>query len=175
MNIFSVYATPNSKIDSPNKIHVHKDLRHPMITKVINKSKDLKSIYRPSVRGVPGDGQDVTWLSHWMCGHKLEGGDEVTVYTISQFQVKEWGIQLVYYEQGAEMSTTERFFPYVIAGDLSHQLLLGIYFMLCYTNVNACTFRNMLDSVWYNSDDTEVFDEITGMLFVVLFDFNFSN
>ncbi|PRQ25291.1 hypothetical protein RchiOBHm_Chr6g0281951 [Rosa chinensis] len=91
--------TNNVNIDGP---------LHPTITVVINKSKGLKWIYGPLFSGVPGEGKDVIWLSHWKFGNRLTCGDEVTIliYTKSDFKVKECGIQLVYYDEKDHVTST---------------------------------------------------------------------
>ncbi|RXH87843.1 hypothetical protein DVH24_034743 [Malus domestica] len=76
LNFFYVYAKSNND-DSP-EINADNDLPHPVIMKVSNKSKVLKWIYGPTFLCVPGDGQDVIWLSHWKFGNKLEVGDDLT-------------------------------------------------------------------------------------------------
>lgn len=77
--------------------------------KISNKSKGLKWIYGPSCYGIPDDGNDVTWLSHWKFGNRLECGDEVTVsvFTHPPFLVKECGIQLVHEREVEIMSTQD--------------------------------------------------------------------
>ncbi|CAL9006552.1 unnamed protein product, partial [Prunus brigantina] len=70
----------------------------PIVTRVRNKSKGLKWIYAPTCYGIPGEGEDMIWLSLWKLKEQvhLEGGDEVVVSVIMQpwLQVKEFGIQL---------------------------------------------------------------------------------
>ncbi|KAM5562864.1 hypothetical protein ABKV19_017845 [Rosa sericea] len=102
LNVFSVIAQSNNNDSDPLTNIVNIDgSRHPTITVVINKSKGLKWIYGPKFCGVPGEGKDVIWLSHWKFGNRLTCGDEVTIliYTKSDFKVKECGIQLVYYDE----------------------------------------------------------------------------
>ncbi|KAL6289856.1 hypothetical protein ACE6H2_007366 [Prunus campanulata] len=69
-----------------------------MITRVRNKSKGLKWYYSPTHYGIPGEGEDMIWLSHWKFqDDHLEGGDRVVVSVVTQtcFRVKELGIQIV--------------------------------------------------------------------------------
>ncbi|XP_021823782.1 uncharacterized protein LOC110765043 [Prunus avium] len=101
LNVFSVYAKSNS--DSPKNINANvESIPNPIVTavKVSNENgKNLKWVYVPSFFGVPGDGKDMVWLSHWRLGSQLlDRGDRVTVsvFTSFEFQVKEYGIQLVY-------------------------------------------------------------------------------
>ncbi|CAL9006541.1 unnamed protein product [Prunus brigantina] len=82
-----------------------------MITRVRNKSKGLKWYYAPTHYGIPGEGEDMIWLSHWKFKDEhLEGGDQVVVSVRMThcFQVKELGIQFVQVEQESHnmMSTT---------------------------------------------------------------------
>ncbi|KAK9944052.1 hypothetical protein M0R45_009637 [Rubus argutus] len=102
LNVFSVITKSNNNDSDPMTNIVHIDgSEHPTITVVSNKSQGLKWIHGPMFFGVPGEGKDVTWLSHWRFGDRLKGGDEVTIliYTKSEFKVKECGIQLVYYDE----------------------------------------------------------------------------
>ncbi|BBH09933.1 Disease resistance protein TIR-NBS-LRR class family [Prunus dulcis] len=130
LNIFAVYSESNN--DSPNKINVnYRIFPYPIITEVSNKSKGVKWIYGPTFFGVPGDGQDAIWLSHWKFGNQLESGNEV----------KECGVQLVYeqeQEQEENMmnsqhnnnNKTDTFYPHVIGGDLSSfEVRPGTYFL----------------------------------------------
>ncbi|XP_021801334.1 disease resistance-like protein CSA1 [Prunus avium] len=81
-----------------------------IITSVSNKSKGRKWIYGPIFYGIPGEGEDMIWLSHWKLGRlvRLDGGDQVVVSVITQpsLQVKEFGIQLV-------QVSTDSYYPYV--------------------------------------------------------------
>ncbi|XP_024161437.2 disease resistance protein RUN1 [Rosa chinensis] len=109
LNVFSVIAQSNDNDSDPmtNNVNIDGPL-HPTITVVINKSKGLKWIYGPLFSGVPGEGKDVIWLSHWKFGNRLTCGDEVTIliYTKSDFKVKECGIQLVYYDEKDHVTST---------------------------------------------------------------------
>ncbi|KAL6289843.1 hypothetical protein ACE6H2_007353 [Prunus campanulata] len=91
LKVFAVYTKRAS--DSPWA------LPGPLITRVRNKSKGLKWIYAPSHCGIPGEGEDMIWLSHWKLEEEvhLDGGDEVLVSVIMEpwLQVKEFGIQLL--------------------------------------------------------------------------------
>lgn len=112
LNVFSVYAKSNS--DSPKNINANvESIPNPLVTavKVSNENgKNLKWVYVPSFFAVPGDGKDMVWLSHWslLGSQLLDRGDRVTVsvFTRFEFQVKEYGIQVVY-EQEKKMSTPE--------------------------------------------------------------------
>ncbi|KAK9944051.1 hypothetical protein M0R45_009636 [Rubus argutus] len=102
LNVFSVITKSNNNDSDPMANIVNIDgSYYPTITVVSNKSQGLKWIRGPKFFGVPGEGKDVTWLSHWRFGNRLKGGDEVTIliYTKSEFKVKECGIQLVYYDE----------------------------------------------------------------------------
>ncbi|ONI22393.1 hypothetical protein PRUPE_2G126200, partial [Prunus persica] len=91
LKVFAVYTKHAN--DSPWA------LPGPMITRVRNKSKGLKWIYAPSHCGIPGKGEDMTWLSHWNLEEEvhLDGGDQMAVSVIMEpwLLVKEFGIQLV--------------------------------------------------------------------------------
>lgn len=101
---------------------------HPLFTKIHNKSKDLKWIYVPSCFGILEVDEDLIWLSHWkLFGSQLEGGDAVSVSIVMEgggggFEVKECGINLVYYKQ-LQGNNTCPYSPYVVGGDLSEYLL----------------------------------------------------
>ncbi|ONI22315.1 hypothetical protein PRUPE_2G121000 [Prunus persica] len=92
---FVVYS--NAGYDSP--IIQHNCLPH---IRVKNKSKGLRGAYEPSHYGIPGEGEDMIWLSHWSLeDDQLQGGDEVVVSVImkSGLLVKELGIRLVQVQQ----------------------------------------------------------------------------
>ncbi|XP_008232411.2 PREDICTED: protein SUPPRESSOR OF npr1-1, CONSTITUTIVE 1-like [Prunus mume] len=92
---FVVYS--NAGYDSPIFHHNY----WPHIT-VKNKSKGLSKVYEPSHYGIPGEGEDMIWLSHWSLEDEpLQGGDEVVVSVImkSGLLVKELGIRLVQVQQ----------------------------------------------------------------------------
>ncbi|CAL8120941.1 unnamed protein product [Prunus armeniaca] len=88
--VFVVYVHPG--YDSPIVHHAHMPL-----IRVKNKSKGLRGMYCPSHYGIPGEGEDMIWLSHWNLDDQLQGGDEVVVSVINKsgFLVKELGIRLV--------------------------------------------------------------------------------
>ncbi|XP_009333811.2 disease resistance protein RUN1-like [Pyrus x bretschneideri] len=168
LNIFSVYEKSKSH-ESPNiRVKNMKGLCYTIMTEVRNKSKGLQWIYGPALFGMPSDDQDVIWLSHWKFGNKLEGGDELTVSVLTssymiydEFQVKEFGVQVVYYEQvtvtAQENFTTDNpFYPRVIAGDLSHYLLPGSSgaYLLCHNPV--LERRDVLSYVWFKHNSNEI-------------------
>ncbi|XP_021804298.1 uncharacterized protein LOC110748651 [Prunus avium] len=69
-----------------------------VMARVRNKSKGLKWYYSPTHNGIPGEGEDMIWLSHWKFqDDHLEGGDRVVVSVVTQpfLRVKELGIQIV--------------------------------------------------------------------------------
>ncbi|CAL9006531.1 unnamed protein product [Prunus brigantina] len=94
MIVFVVYV--NAGYDSPI---VHDNYSSQI--RVKNKSKGLRGIYYPSHYGIPGEGEDMIWLSHWNLDDQLQGGDEVVVSVImkSGLLVKELGIRLVQVQQ----------------------------------------------------------------------------
>ncbi|XP_048426289.1 uncharacterized protein LOC125470769 [Pyrus x bretschneideri] len=123
LNIFATYET---KGNSNNH-----DLNRPIMTKVSNKSKGLKWIYSPLFYGIPGEGEDMIWLSHWTMESEtiLQCGDQVVVLVTDefseQFRVKEFGVELVQEHQNNMMISTQHntksdpHYPFVIGGDLS--------------------------------------------------------
>nr|XP_028962415.1 disease resistance protein RPP4-like isoform X2 [Malus domestica] len=134
LNIFATYAKENSNNYSsgPNI--------GPIMIKVRNKSKGLKWIYSPEFYGIPGDGEEMIWLSHWKMENKtiLQCGDEVVVSVITGprdlFSVKEFGVELVQEHQdkmGTQHNTkSDPNYPFVIGGDLkTFDCKPGIYFL----------------------------------------------
>ncbi|XP_070681298.1 disease resistance protein RPV1-like [Malus domestica] len=124
LNIFATYA----KEENCNNDNYDSDT--PILTKVSNKSKGLKWIYIPLIYGIPGDGEDMIWLSHWkmeketilQCGHQvvvsvMAGPDKL-------FRIKEFGVELVQEHQNNIMLSTQHNtksdpnYPFVIGGDL---------------------------------------------------------
>ncbi|TQD92528.1 hypothetical protein C1H46_021864 [Malus baccata] len=134
LNIFATYANENSNN------YVTRFGIAPIMIKVRNKSKGLKWIYSPTFYGIPGDGEDMIWLSHWKMENKtiLQCGDEVVVSVITGprdlFSVKEFGVELMQEHQD-KMSTqhntkSDPNYPYVIGEDLkTWKCRPGIYFL----------------------------------------------
>ncbi|XP_008231865.2 PREDICTED: uncharacterized protein LOC103331032 [Prunus mume] len=126
----------------------------PIMTRVRNKSKGLKWIYCPIFYGIPGEGEDMIWLSLWKLEEQvhLEGGDEVVVSVIMQpwLQVKEFGIQL---QENHNMMT---YYPCVKSVDL-YQYQPGVYLLSTRT-------VPIQDPIWFNkilgdSDDEDTTDK----------------
>ncbi|CAN6697030.1 unnamed protein product [Malus baccata var. baccata] len=125
LNIFATYAT---KENSNNHDY---NMDRPIMTKVSNKSKGLKWIYAPLFYGIPGEGEDMIWLSHWRMESEtiLQCGDQVVVLVMAgfpeRFWVKEFGVELVQEHQNNMMISTphntksDPHYPCVIGGDLS--------------------------------------------------------
>ncbi|XP_068312866.1 disease resistance protein RUN1-like [Pyrus communis] len=134
LNIFATYAKENS-----NNYFTGPRIA-PIMIKVRNKSKGLKWIHAPEFYGIPGDGEDMIWLSHWKMENEaiLQCGDEVVVSVITGgrdvFWVKEFGVELVQEHQD-KMSTqhnskSDPNYPRVIGGDLkTWKCRPGIYFI----------------------------------------------
>ncbi|KAL6289851.1 hypothetical protein ACE6H2_007361 [Prunus campanulata] len=102
--VCAVYASSGSDFPYDRWKGIQYIYRH-MITRVRNKSKGLKWYYKPSFYGIPGEVEDIIWLSHWKFKDKhLEGGDQVVVSVRMAhcFQVKELGIQFVQVEQESQ-------------------------------------------------------------------------
>ncbi|CAL2240950.1 unnamed protein product [Prunus armeniaca] len=113
--IFAVYASSGS--DFPHKTGFH-GFGADMMARVRNKSKGLKWYYGPTHYGIPGEGEDMIWLSHWKFQDDyLEGGDRVVVSIVTQrgFWVKELGIQIVQEQEenhNTIMSTQHQTMPF---------------------------------------------------------------
>ncbi|XP_070680744.1 disease resistance protein RUN1-like [Malus domestica] len=132
LNIFATYANEE---DSDND-------DFPIIIKVSNKSKGLKWIYFPLFYGIPGDGEDMIWLSHWKMENEtiLQCGDQVVVSVMAGpeklFRIKEFGVELMQEHQNNMMISTQHNtksdpnYPNVFGGDLSMwEHIPGIYFL----------------------------------------------
>ncbi|XP_048444292.1 disease resistance protein RUN1-like [Pyrus x bretschneideri] len=134
LNIFATYAKENS-----NNYFTTPGIA-PIMIKVRNKSKGLKWILAPEFHGIPDDGEDMIWLSHWKMENKtiLQCGDEVVVSVIigrrDVFWVKEFGVELVQEHQD-KMSTqhnskSDPNYPFVMGGDFkTWKCRPGIYFL----------------------------------------------
>ncbi|XP_068328603.1 disease resistance protein RPV1-like [Pyrus communis] len=135
LNIFATYAKAGNSNDVPPLIHPI------LLTKVSNKSKGLKWIFCPYFYGIPGDGEDMIWLSHWKMENKtiLQCGDQVVVSVVAEpdeLIIKEFGVELVQEHQNNMMISTQQNtksdpnYPFVIGGDLSRwEHIPGIYFL----------------------------------------------
>ncbi|TQD91636.1 hypothetical protein C1H46_022819 [Malus baccata] len=125
LNIFATYATKE------NSKNCDYSMERPIMTKVSNKSKGLKWIYAPLFFGIPGEGEDMIWLSHWRMESEtiLQCGDQVVVLVMAGFpelfRVKEFGVELVQEHQNNMMISTQHdtksdpHYAFVIGGDLS--------------------------------------------------------
>ncbi|KAK9944489.1 hypothetical protein M0R45_010053 [Rubus argutus] len=152
LNVFSVIAKSNNDDSDPTIDTVNiDDSDHPVITVVSNKSKDLKWIYGPKFFGIPGDGKDMIWLSHWKFGNRLEGGDVVTIliYTKSEFKVKECGFQLVYHDQDQENINSTQ--PYTASDDPCF-LRAGVSSTLDVYQIRGISFKCRAPGIYDNMD-----------------------
>ncbi|CAN6722311.1 unnamed protein product [Malus baccata var. baccata] len=152
LNIFATYS--NNYSTSP--------IIGPIMIKVRNKSKGLKWIYAPEFYRIPGDGENMIWLSHWKMENKtiLQCGDEVVVSVITGardlFWVKEFGVELVQEHQD-KMSTqhntkSDPNYPLVIGGDLkTWKCRLGIYFLGSWTREDT----DDIDILTMDSDEED--------------------
>ncbi|XP_050120278.1 disease resistance protein RUN1-like [Malus sylvestris] len=125
LNIFATYATKENSNNDDYSMY------SPIMTKVSNKSKGLKWIYAPLFYGIPGEGEDMIWLSHWRMESEtiLQCGDQVAVLVMAgfpeRFRIKEFGVELVQEHHNNMMISTHHntksdpHYPYVISGDLS--------------------------------------------------------
>ncbi|XP_048422831.1 disease resistance protein RUN1-like [Pyrus x bretschneideri] len=134
LNIFATYN------DDANKENSNNDYLFSNIIKVSNESKGLKWIYSPAFFGIPGDGEDMIWLSHWKMENEiiLQCGDQVVVSVMAGpdklFRIKEFGVELMQEHQNNMMISTQHntksdpHSPCVIGGDLSlWEHIPGIY------------------------------------------------
>ncbi|CAN6703694.1 unnamed protein product [Malus baccata var. baccata] len=164
LNIFATYAKEQNYNDNYN-------FNPAIITKVSNKSKDLKWIYVPDFYGIPGDGEDMIWLSHWkmenetilQCGHQVVVSVMVGPHKL--FRIKEFGVELVQEHQNNMMVSTQHNtksntnYPFAIGGDLSMwEYIPGIYFLGCIKEVleNTDIFpRRFLNSLIMDTDEED--------------------
>lgn len=133
LNIFAVYA-----LSEHSSFCV---FDNPLFKKVWNKSKSLKWIYNPQVYGIPREGEDMVWLSHWKLEGELLGGNEVVVSVFMQpgvFHLKEFGVQLVCEKHENNSTSTQHntwtdpYYPRVIGGDLSSREATKGTYWLCW-------------------------------------------
>ena len=169
LNIFATYATNENSKD-----HDY-EMNRPIITKVSNKSKGLKWIYEPLFYGIPGEGEDMIWLSHWRMESEttLQCGDQVVVSVMDgsrNYRVKEFGVELVQEHQNNMMTSTQHnttsdpHYPFVIGGDLSMwEHKPGIYVLGFSKDLTekivGSRLRRMFNSLIMDTDE-----EDTGML-----------
>lgn len=151
MNVFSVYA--NSDDDS-HVIYAGVNLPNPMIIKVSNKSKGLKWIFGPSYYGLPDNGKDMIWLSHWRLEDQLEGDDKVTISVFMEpwLQVKQCGVELVYEQKRMNLQhKTPDPYSCVIGTDFSEEqeVMPGTYF-LC-PRPATMDILDLCRSAWFNN------------------------
>lgn len=147
---------------------------NPIATKVRNNTKRLEWIYGPSFFGVPNDGEQVIWLSHWKFGNQLESGDlvKVSVLTTSELRVKECGVEIVYDESEKKMMNTQQnttdiapsFSGFDIGGnlapsDMARMGQMRTYLLCCRPEGSSESETHR--SKWFNHLNSG-FDETTG-------------
>ncbi|CAL9006551.1 unnamed protein product [Prunus brigantina] len=156
LKVFAVYT----KHEHDNDNGPDYCLPGPIVTRVRNKSKGLKWIHAPTCYGIPGEGEDMIWLSLWKLKEEvhLESGDEVVVSVIMQpwLQVKEFGIQLQENHNMMTVSTESSYYPCFRSGDLD-QYQPGVYLLFL-------RHEPIQDPIWFNkilgdSDDEDTTDE----------------
>ncbi|XP_048422828.1 disease resistance protein RUN1 isoform X2 [Pyrus x bretschneideri] len=167
LNVFAVYE---NVIDFSDTELVYDCMDIRMTIKVSNKSKGLKWIYVPLVYGIPGEGEDMTWLSHWKMENEtiaLECGDEVSVSVLMRhpwFQLKEFGVELVQEHQNNTMISTQHNtksdpnYPFVISGDLSMwEHIPGIYFLGGFSKeyIKSMPRSNWINHLIMDSDEED--------------------
>ncbi|KAI8556489.1 hypothetical protein RHMOL_Rhmol05G0256900 [Rhododendron molle] len=119
---FIVPSYLNSRTRGLNLCSVYECSRDPKDyephTVVSNRTKGLVWNHCPHVFGNAEDGDDTMWLSYWMFGNHLEGGDEINISVSGgEFvQVKEIGVRLLYEEEQKEMSSQSAY-----EGEIPHQ------------------------------------------------------
>ncbi|CAN6561780.1 unnamed protein product [Malus baccata var. baccata] len=170
LNIFATYAT---RENSNNHDY---SMERRIMTKVSNKSKGLKWIYVPLFYGIPGDGEDMIWLSHWRMENEtiLQCGDQVVVSVMARFselsRVKEFGVELVQEHQNNMMISTphntksDPHYPFVIGGDLSMwENKPGIYVLGLFkeTIENFDRLQRMFNRLIMDTDQEDTDEEDT--------------
>ncbi|KAH7835582.1 hypothetical protein Vadar_027599 [Vaccinium darrowii] len=96
LNLCLVYTLPTERDWLP----------HPLHFEINSKSSGMKRVYTPSCYGIPKEGGDMVWLSHWNFQPNLfTEGDEVEVsFRITgDGQIKECGVHLFCFEGGGEL------------------------------------------------------------------------
>ncbi|XP_050159064.1 disease resistance protein RPV1-like isoform X3 [Malus sylvestris] len=169
LNISATYANEENSnyIDDDDD---DDDYKPPIIIKVSNKSKGLKWIYVPYLSGIPEEGEDMIWLSHWRMESEttLQCGDEVLVLVLmrpGKFQLKEVGVELVQEHQNNMMINTQHniksdpSYPFVIGGDLSmYEYIPGIYFLGCTKKIvekTSCLPQRFLNRLIMDTDEED--------------------
>ncbi|GMP63452.1 hypothetical protein CsSME_00025142 [Camellia sinensis var. sinensis] len=103
LSVCSIYALSNNTKDPDYKRNAH--------TIINNTTKNLIWSHSPHVFGIPKADEDMMWLSCWKFENQLEGGDELNISVVGDedFQVKEFGVHLVYKkeEEKSSQSTSE--------------------------------------------------------------------
>ncbi|KAM2816230.1 hypothetical protein COP1_040492 [Malus domestica] len=135
LNIFATYANEENSNNADYEGNIK-------TIKVSNKSKGLKWIYWPFFYGIPSDGEDMIWLSHWKMENEtiLQSGDQVVVSVMAEpdtlFRIKEFGVEIMQEHRNNMMISTQHNtksdpnYPNVIGGDLSMwEHIPGIYFL----------------------------------------------
>ncbi|XP_060206162.1 disease resistance-like protein CSA1 [Lycium barbarum] len=136
--------------------------------RVANKTKDLRWTYSPTIQGLPHNGKDITWLSHWEIGDHLDTGDSmsISISLYSGARLKGFGIHIVY-KQNENNSRCKASPPahHLINGvDISAYQVLGSYF-LCHHDFDIqqnCSTYGWNSTGWYDflfGDNSEDFPE----------------
>ncbi|KAB2595202.1 protein suppressor of npr1-1 [Pyrus ussuriensis x Pyrus communis] len=149
LNIFATYANEETYNNKAEWKWVSN------IIKLSNKSKGLKWTYCPLFYGIPGDGEDMIWLSHWKMENEtiLQCGDQMVVSVMNgpnkMFRIKEFGVELMQEHHNNMMISTQHNTksdpndPFVIGGDLSMwEHIPGIY------SIGFCV--EIVEERWFN-------------------------
>ncbi|THG09532.1 hypothetical protein TEA_011309 [Camellia sinensis var. sinensis] len=128
LNVCSVYALFYG--EEANKAcpgDRHQPLLH---VEISTRSKSLNLKYGPTCIGFPETNEDMIWLSHWSVGNQLEGGDEVNVSVTvgTVFELKEFGVDVVYEEEQNQASAQDKAYPFNCPESL-HLVRTGTYIL----------------------------------------------
>ncbi|XP_059653196.1 disease resistance protein RPV1-like isoform X2 [Cornus florida] len=136
LNVCVVYAQTDGHSGNPED-NVWTKL---CMIELSNRTKDLKCIYCPTFMGVPDEGNEIVWLSHWSFVNQLvEAGDELNVQVFfgalkygscRRFKLKEFGIHVVFEEE--EKGTPCHTFPSYQTVDLSVCQVRARAYFLCH-------------------------------------------
>ncbi|XP_068343302.1 disease resistance protein RUN1-like isoform X2 [Pyrus communis] len=153
LNIFATYANEENYVPPDPLVWIE----------VSNKSKGMTWVYGSKFYGLAREGEDVTWLSHWIMDNQtiiLECGDEVVVSVMTKrpheyIRVKEFGVELVQEHQD-KMSTQHNTTPdpndpFVIGGDLSPRENVSGMYHFCWFSEEETKNTDFCRPKWLNT------------------------
>ncbi|KAH0698792.1 hypothetical protein KY284_013007 [Solanum tuberosum] len=137
--------------------------------RVANKTKDLRWTYSPTFKGLPDNGEDITWLCHWEIGDHLDTGDymSISVTLFAGARLKEFGVHIVYKQNDNNLRCNTSSPParHLINGvDISAYQVQGSYF-LCHHDFDVqqnCSIYGWNSTGWYEflfGDNSEDFPD----------------